>query len=218
MYTKADAEKAVKEVFGKTLFFEGAGCAECGDVENCRIRTAFHNDKGQSFYLELLGFTYAAGKAPAAYATYTNAGFVDYCYQVTADGEKLRADIEKRNFEYSKAGILEFVNRECGCSFEQIIVTDAFDDYRVHKLNGFNFMEDFEYNPAKAASAREAFNEIDMEIRRKMGARYSQISLVKVGEDYIKVRCYASEKQMREAGLDPDNRYIKVKLGGRKNA
>lgn len=222
MYTKADAEKAVKEAFGKTLFFEGAGCAERGDVENCRIRTAFKNDKGQGFYLELSGFEVTKKSMWARH--FVNAGCVDYCYELpeettSFEDEKARHDIEHRHFEYSKAGILEFVNRECGCSFEQIIILDMFDDYRVHKLNGgVNFMEDFEYNPVKAAAARKAFDEIDMEIRHRMCERYSQISLVKVGEDYIKVRCYASDEKMIAAGLDPDNRFITVNIGGRENA
>lgn len=204
----------------KTLFFEGAGCVERGDVENCRIRTAFHNDKGQSFYLELSGVHYAAGKAPAAYATYTNAGFVNHCYEMPENGfdnKNVGRDIEHRCFEYSKDEILKFVNRECGCSFDRIIITDMFDGYMVHKLNGgVNFMEAFEYNPAKAAAAREAFDKIDIEIRRKMGERYSQISLLEVGEDYIKVRCYASNEKMRAAGLDPDNRYFTIGIDAEK--
>jgi len=39
----------------KTLYFECAGCVPCGEVENCRIRTAFHNDEGKAIYLEVTG-------------------------------------------------------------------------------------------------------------------------------------------------------------------
>lgn len=216
MYTKADAEKAAK-----TLFFEGAGCVERGDIENCRIRTAFRNDKGAAFYLELSGFE-VTKKSPAYMREYVNAGFVDYCYELLGDGfkdENARRGIEHRHFEYSKAGILEFVNRECGCSFDRIIITDMFDGYVVHKLNGgVNFMEDFEYNPKKAMAARMAFDEIDLEIKKRLGARYSQISLVKVGADFIQVRCYASDEKMRAAYLDPNERYFMVKIGGCENA
>ncbi|MFG6378277.1 MAG: hypothetical protein K1W19_08190 [Lachnospiraceae bacterium] len=31
----------------KTLYFEGAGCVSCNDVENFRIRTAFTNKGGK---------------------------------------------------------------------------------------------------------------------------------------------------------------------------
>ena len=40
----------------KTLYFEGAGCVPRGDLENCRIRTAFHLDNGKRVYLEISGF------------------------------------------------------------------------------------------------------------------------------------------------------------------
>lgn len=38
----------------KTLYFEGAGCVPCNDVENCRIRTAFTNKEGKKIYIEFL--------------------------------------------------------------------------------------------------------------------------------------------------------------------
>lgn len=38
----------------KVLYFEGAGCAPCNDVENCRIRTAFTNKEGKKIYIEFI--------------------------------------------------------------------------------------------------------------------------------------------------------------------
>ena len=35
----------------KVLYFEGAGCVPCNDVENCRIRTAFTNNEGEKVYI-----------------------------------------------------------------------------------------------------------------------------------------------------------------------
>lgn len=37
----------------KTLYFEGAGCVDYNNVGNCRIRTAFTNDKNEKFTLNL---------------------------------------------------------------------------------------------------------------------------------------------------------------------
>jgi len=48
LYTETDVQEVVK-----TLFFEGAGAVERGDVENCRIRTAFTTNDGKKVYLEL---------------------------------------------------------------------------------------------------------------------------------------------------------------------
>ena len=60
----------------KTLYFEGAGCSgtKRNDVENCRIRTAFHNDKGESIYLELTSCEVSKHSATSL-KKYTFAGF-----------------------------------------------------------------------------------------------------------------------------------------------
>ena len=207
-YTQADAEKAVKKV----LYFEGAGCVERGDVENCRIRTAFRNDEGKAFYLEMSGIE-PYKKMPERWRAYENIGFVDYCYELGEDGEKFRADVEDHNFEYSKQNILDFINMELECSFTDIVIADTFYDYRVHKDGGgYNFMEDHNFDHKKAARARNAFNEIDMKIRKQLGEKYSKISLHEIGSDSIVVRCYASDKSMLAHGMDPDKRYITVKF------
>lgn len=207
IYTEADAKKAVK-----VLFFEGAGCAERGDLENCRIRTAFRNDEGKAFYLELSGFEKHKW-TPDYLKHFENVGHIDYCYELGDDGEKLRADIERKNFEYCRAELLKFVNVNFGCSFTDIVITDVFYDYRVHKDGGgYNFMEDHDWNVEKAHAARQAYFEIDMKIRKQLGEKYSKISLHKIGSDSITVRCYASEKSMRDHGMDPNNRFITVHI------
>lgn len=207
IYTEADVEKAVK-----VLFFEGAGCAERGDLENCRIRTAFRNDEGKAFYLELSGIE-SYKKMPERWRAFQNIGFVDYCYELGKDGEKLRADIEDHNFEYSKQNILDFVNMELGCSFTDIVIADMFYGYRVHKDGGgYNFMEDHDWDVEKAHAARQAYFDLDMKIRKQLGEKYSKISLWEIGFDSITVRCYASDKSMRDHGMDPDNRFITVQI------
>lgn len=195
----------------KTLYFEGAGCVPRGDVENCRIRTAFKNDKGQRFYLELTGIE-THEKSTERHKQFTNIGFVDFCYELGADGEKLRYDIEKQNYEYSKAGILEFVNTELGCSFDAIKVTDVFYGYHVHGKGRTNFMEDHNFDSGKAHRARVGYAILDNEVRRKLNARYSKISLVEVGDESVTVRCYASDEDMRAHGLDPKQREFTIKV------
>lgn len=207
IYTEADVKKAVK-----VLFFEGAGCAERGDLENCRIRTAFRNDEGKAFYLELSGFEKHKW-TPDYLKHFENVGHIDYCYELGKDGEKLRADIEKKNFEYNRQSILDFVNREMGCSFTDIVIADMFYDYRVHKNGGgYNFMEDHDWNVEKAHAVRQAFFDIDMKIRKQLGEKYSKISLCEIGTDTITVRCYASDKSMLDHGMDPKNRFITVEI------
>ena len=200
----------------KILFFEGAGCVPRGDVENCRIRTAFTNDKGVRIYLELSGMEVTKHTADRL-KCYTNVAFVDHCHYINGgkyDYEDIVRDCERKvNFEYTKQEILNFVNNRLHCSFEQVIILDMFDGYRVHAGKGsYNFMEDFLYNPEKAAKARIAFEKIDMKLREQMGEKYSIINLHSIGESDLTVRCYADANRMRQHGLDPDNRYITVPL------
>jgi len=205
LYTETDVQEVVK-----TLFFEGAGAVERGDVENCRIRTAFTTNDGKKVYLELWGVE-VNERTPAKWKPYKNAGIVDYCYEITEDGERYLIDVETRSFEYSKLGILNFVNLYLDCSFTDIKILDEFDCYFVNKSDGgCNLIEDYTYNEKRSQAARKAFHDIDMSIRKRMGEKYSKIQLVAVKDDFIKVRCYASDKKMLECGMDPNERYITV--------
>lgn len=224
LLTKADAEKAVK-----VLFFEGAGCVERGDVENCRIRTAFTNDEGRGIYLELIGFD-VTRTSPDKHKVYKVAGFADFChYTVQKPVRRLHSKTKKvyydyeyenvkkiqrgMNFEYSKKGILDFVNENLNCSFTEIKVLDSFDGYRVHKDGGgYNFIEDFEYKPEIAAARRAKYNEIDMQIREQLCEKYSKISLYDMDDESITIRIYASDQSLQLHGMDPDKRVIRIEL------
>lgn len=195
----------------KILYFEGAGCAPRGDVENCRIRTAFVNDEGKKIYLELSG-TKATKSMHESFKKFTNAGFVDHCFEIVEpDGDnenKYRLPCERNtNFEYSKDGILEFVNRELNCSFSEVIICDSFYGYCVHANNrGYNFIEDHDFDDERADKARAAFERMDMDIRQKLNSKYSKISLVEIADSEVVAKCYASDEEMRKAGLDPKHR------------
>lgn len=144
----------------KILLFEGAGCVPRGDVENCRIRTAFTNDEGKRIYLEITG-SETTKHTPEHLKEYTNAAHVWHCFQCTDETpnddcnlHRLRDPkgkaFERYNFEYSRAGILEFVNKNLHCSFEAIEVCDGYEPgaYRVHgdKHGIRNLMEEYKRN------------------------------------------------------------------------
>ena len=200
----------------KVLYFEGAGCVPRGDVENCRIRTAFCNDKGDHIYLELSGME-VTKNSPEIFKRFTNAAFIDHCHYITGgtdDENYNRHKCERKvNFEYCKQGILNFVNTHLNCSFESIVITDTFDGYHVHGKNrSYNFMEEFAYNPERAEKSRKAFEKIDLEIREKLGEKYSKISLYSLGDSAITVRCYASDESMLKHGLDPKKRLMTIMI------
>lgn len=204
----------------KVLWFEGAGCVERGNVENCRIRTAFTNDEGSILYLELSGMEVTKHTSDTL-KNFRNVGFIDHCHYIrigNGDRDGSLHDCERKvHFEYCKKGILEFVNEYLRCSFDEIRVTDMFYGYHVHRhpaVNGmrYNIMEDFVFDEEKAAAARNAFNAIDMDIRSRLGERYSKITLSSIGSDSITVRCYASAESMRKHGMNPEQREIEVKF------
>lgn len=144
---------------GKTLYFEGAGMQDSirGDVENCRIRTAFSNDKGQKIYLEIMGVE-VTKHTKKSWQGYKNVGFVDYCFFITGgrdDCNKSRIDKENQSFEYTKANILRFVN-SLGCSFDEVVILPDLAGYRVFKDgSGYNYGDKFNYEPELTARRQE---------------------------------------------------------------
>jgi len=213
------------------LFFEGAGCVPIGGVENCRIRTAFRNKNGVSIYLELSGmerqYKNFHNSGNFELHTYAIQGFVSHCFCITDDLDDcnthnmlpgLRA-AQKLNYEYSKAGILSFVNNVLNGDFNEIKIGDFFDGYQVHQSD-FNLfgsgktvfktgydkyflMEEFlkMYVPELAEARRDAFKKYDTIYRTKTKNKYSILSVSAVGNEFMCLRSYASDKVLKEANL-----------------
>lgn len=162
----------------RILYFEGAGCVPRGEVENCRIRTAFHNDKGDSIYLEIIGVE-VTKHSPARVKSFKNAGFVDACYYILGDDDENKHNIHHRNskaFEYTKVEILNFVN-SLGCSFDKVVILPDLAGYRVFKDgNGYNFGDNFIYNTETTARAEEIYQHY-YELEKGEGKKYPNFSL-----------------------------------------
>lgn len=131
----------------KTLLFEGAGCVPRGDLENCRIRTAFTNDEGKQIYLEILGMETTKSSAPK-FQQFTNYGWADHCFYIGEDNapEFILPIQRNGSFEYCRAEILRFVNTNLHCSFDDIDISNgcAPGAYRVFgDKSKYNFMEDY---------------------------------------------------------------------------
>lgn len=165
----------------KTLYFEGAGM-ESADISkatvgNCRIRTAFHLDNGDKVYLELSGKF--ADKRRECERPFVHAGFVDFCYLITYDGDDcnkhaLPYQNDGKCFEYDHKGILEVVN-SLGASFKQIKVLPKLAGYRVfgHKASEYNYGDQFEPNWQVIKTAKEIEKHFD--IIDKQGAGHFSI-------------------------------------------
>lgn len=169
----------------KVLYFEGAGCAEAGEVANCRIRTAFTNDYGKKIYIELTSYTvekidHKKWKRYFEYKVGTVLGFCDYCHYITDDPSvddcnKSRLPCERNGeFIYTYEGIRNFINANCNGSFDEIVVLDNLAGYRVFNDNGkkntlemYNYGDTFAYDAeltekriAKVAELSEHFKQI----------------------------------------------------------
>lgn len=123
----------------KTLYFEGAGCVPCNDVENCRIRTAFTNIEGKKIYIEFLsGYKHTRQKNGKIVS---EPGYLscDACFYITDDPEiddcnKSRLSCERNQeiekVEYTKENIIAFVNKYCNANFDEIVILDNLAGYR----------------------------------------------------------------------------------------
>lgn len=137
----------------KTLYFEGAGCVPRGDLENCRIRTAFSLDNGDKVYLEISSSEYTK-HSPQIYKGLKNPAHIDHLYFVKGYDERVMA-YEKNGFvfDYNRKNLLKFVN-SLGASFDEVVILPDLAGYRVHKHGGgHNFADEFEYNEDRTKQA-----------------------------------------------------------------
>lgn len=218
----------------KTLYFEGAGCVPCNDVENCRIRTAFHNKEGRGIYLELSGIERNKYTAKSL-SHFDFIGFVDYCHYITEDLDDcnnsrvidvpIGVSVERKHFEYSKKEILNFVNTVLFCDFNDIKICDTFDGYRVHSdkspiktgFDKYNFMEEFPYSFELAEARRNVFKKYDEVYRDRCNSKYSVLSVWDVSNEKFSFRSHAANEVLRKAEL-PRNvtLYLTTGVDGRK--
>ena len=141
---------------GKVLYFEGAGWVDCNNVGNCRIRTAFTNDEGKKVYVEFSnGIRYIENKVAFNYISCLSCFYITDDPSVDDENKNWMKCEKKKTFEieYTKENILKFVNEECNCSFDEIIVLDYLAGYRVFSdskkhdcFESYNFGDEFNYN------------------------------------------------------------------------
>lgn len=195
----------------KVLYFEGAGMDfkenEFSNVGNYRIRTAFTNNDGIKYYIEM-------GRSPRY--TKTKSGKLQkvsdwalridhlFIYEDGNTNEKHEIKTDWKiisQLDYTKESITVWINQNLNCNFDTIEVLDMFHGYRVHGDNGmYNLIDYHNINHELATKRREAYNELDMEYRRLTGNKYSVIGLKAMDDNSITVSCHASEQRL---GINP---------------
>lgn len=193
----------------KTLYFEGAGWPDADssmatNVGNCRIRTAFTNDKGQMIYLEMGSLTIYKGKSRVVLGYKLH---IDFCFHITDISGK-NDDCNKSRFpydwqvvrthDYTKESIVTWVNKKLDCSFDTMETLDNMEDYRVHAdYGGYNLMDNHVVNPERTKARNEAYEIIDEIYRKHCQEKYSVISRLAMDNDTITVRCHVAEGKIK---------------------
>lgn len=168
----------------RILHFEGAGwfdadISKATDMKNCRVRTAFTNDKGEKIYLEMSAHEVTKHSVPTV-KKLKYACLVTDCFYITGDQDDCNKNrIMNRNvvaFEYSKENVLSFVN-SLGCSFDEVETLPVLAGYRVFADgDGYNFGDQFRPNLEYTARAEE-IEEYFYNLEKSEGRQYPNCSL-----------------------------------------
>ena len=116
------------------LIFEGAGCVPRGELENCRIRTAFHDSEGREIYLEIIG---SANPNMKKIKDSDVLGFIDFAFHIDEeDGPTMQRWIRNiTKISYTRECILDYVELISGVRFDGMEIVE-YNTYHVHDGNG----------------------------------------------------------------------------------
>lgn len=207
----------------KVLYFEGAGCVPCNDVENCRIKTAFTNKEGEKVYIELIsGYKHTVveygknGRKLKHPKTISEDGYLvcDYCHYITNDPEiddcnesvlecERISKIEK--VKYTKENILNFVNKYCNADFEEIVVLDNLAGFRVFSdgkrdtFAAYNYGDEFEYNKKLTEKRIEKVKEMKKYFSKLFNQEYDNTSYYINKNNELQVKINVSDTALKKA-------------------
>ena len=216
----------------KTLYFEGAGCVPCNDVENCRIRTAFTNKEGKKIYIEFLsGYKHTKVEYDKNGRKLKNSKWVsedgylycNSCHYITDDSgidkcNKSRLSCERNSeiekVKYTKENILAFVNEHCNADFDEIVALDDLAGYMVFadvkKCNtseGYNFGDVFNYDAELTRKRIEKVKEMRKEFCILFNQKYDNTSYyIENGE--LVARISVSDKVLQKSGWTKGRKFV----------
>lgn len=123
----------------KTLKIEKAGSANYNGL-NCRMRTAFENDKGEKIYLEFhTGHVYYKNNTQYNYIAVSHVFRLDIKEDMNSNYSKqispFETSITQQKLEYTEENIL-YVLSKLGLNNVNIVYTD-YNEYAVHTVGGY---------------------------------------------------------------------------------
>lgn len=210
----------------KVLYFEGAGCVPCNDVENCRIRTAFTNKEGKKVYIEFIsGYKHTVveygknGKKLKQPKTISEDGYLscDYCHYITDDQEiddcnvsvlecERNSSIEK--VKYTKENILNFINKYCNADFDEIVILDnlagfrVFSDGKHNTFSAYNYGDEFNYNKELTEKRIEKVKEMKKYFSKLFNQEYDNTCYYINNNGELEVRIAVSDQALQKANWD----------------
>lgn len=205
----------------KTLYFEGAGLDSCKSEYNginCRIRTAFHDNKNRMICLELWGCH--PNKAQLQKAKLHNIElpntylYVDHVYYITDDLTIDDCDsnrIKTIPFEemikipYTLENIKSFINKHFKSNFDEVVVLDDLAGYRVftginsNTSKKYNFGDCFDYDEELTEKRKKKVLELSEQFKRIFNQKYDNTSFY-IENDALTVCINVPEDQRVKAG------------------
>lgn len=217
----------------KTLYFEGAGCVPCNDVENCRIRTAFTNRDGNKIYIEFIsGYKHTKieygknGRKLKHPKMISEDGYLycDFCHYITEDATiddcnqsrlACERNQEMEKVKYTKENILAFVNENCNADFDEIVILDDLAGFRVHSGKGkyntperYNYGDMFNYDADLTRRRREKVEEMKKEFCVLFNQKYDNTSYWIDDNGNLTVRINTYEEALKKANWSKGRQFI----------
>lgn len=205
----------------KILYFEGAGWSGANNEYNglnCRIRTAFTNNKGKKIYLEILGckkHKHSPKEYPDIY------GYIDFCHYITDDPSiddcnnsrvRFKRQYVERNgivFEYTIENIRAFINKFLHCSFDKVVILPDYSGYRVFAdytkdtigtFAMYNYGDEFFYNEDITKRITAKVEELKRYHEKLLGMEYDNTSYWRDG-NALRYRFNTYQEKLDKAGI-----------------
>lgn len=216
----------------KVLYFEGAGCVPCNDVENCRIRTAFTNNEGEKVYIEFISgykrtvIVYGKnGRKLKNPKTISESGYLscDHCHYITDDPGiddcnvsvlecERNSSIEK--VKYTKENILNFVNIYCNADFDEIVILDnlagfrVFSDGKHNTFSAYNYGDEFNYNKELTEKRIDKVKEMKKYFSKLFNQEFDNTSYYINKDGKLEVKINVSDRALQKANWNKNRIFV----------
>lgn len=145
------------------------------DIGNYRIRTTFHDSRGDVIFIEATR-GYEREKKGNQYIITNNIKLhIDHLFNKTISDDENKSHIkpnEKYLKNYTKKDLLYFINKQFNTNYDEIVVVSSLSQFDYNKTTGDEFILDTE-KLAKVMEIDKYFYSYEKETRKKEYPNYS---------------------------------------------